>query len=172
MVYMGLDLATHRTGCCVFNDNNLIYYANIDANEKDDFRNRIRCIANEIDVIIKKYSPNKIFLEDAPIIKNSSASMLLIMQGYILSVIDKYNILVKLFQPSEWRKEIGIIGKNGRAALKTDEIKQRTIDYVNKRFDLNFFYKKDSIKSDDNIADAIGVACCGMLRCLSVKRDV
>jgi len=154
---MGLDLATHRTGCCVFDDNNLIYYTNIEANKKDDFRNRIKYIANEIDAIIKKYSPSKIFLEDAPIIKNSSASMLLIMQGYILSIIDKYNILVEFFQPSAWRKEIGVIGK--------DEVKQRTIDYVNKRFDLNFFYKKDSIKSDDNIADAIGVACCGMLRC-------
>ena len=157
MIYMGLDLATHRTGCCVFDDNNLIYYTNIEANKKDDFRNRIKYIANEIDAIIKKYSPSKIFLEDAPIIKNSSASMLLIMQGYILSIIDKYNILVEFFQPSAWRKEIGVIGK--------DEVKQRTIDYVNKRFDLNFFYKKDSIKSDDNIADAIGVACCGMLRC-------
>jgi Holliday junction resolvasome RuvABC endonuclease subunit len=164
MVYIGLDLATIRTGCSVLKDNKLLYYTNIDSNKNDDFRNRIKCIANEIENIIKKYSPDKIFIEDAPIIKNSSASMLCVMQGYILSIIDKYNIPFEIFQPSSWRKTIGVVGENGKEALKKEMVKQATVDYVNKKFGLNLIYKKDSVKSDDNIADAIGIACCGILR--------
>lgn len=165
MIYIGLDLATIRTGCSVLKDDKLIYYTNVTANKKDEFRNRIRCIGIEIEEIINKYKPDKIFIEDAPIIRNSSASMLCILQGYILSIIDRHNIPFEVFQPSSWRKTIGIIGENGKDALKKDAIKQATVDYVNKRFNLNFIYKKDSDKSDDNVADAIGIACCGILRC-------
>ena len=164
MICLGLDLATIRTGCCVLNDEELIYYGNLDADKKDDFRNRIKNIAKQIENIIIKYKPDIIFIEDAPIIKNSSASMLCIMQGYILSLIDKYDIKYNVFQPCSWRKTIGIVGENGRAALKKEFVKQSTVEYVNRRFNLNLIYKKDSIKSDDNIADSIGIACCGILR--------
>jgi hypothetical protein len=47
--------------------------------------------------------------------------------------------------------------------LEKEIVKQMTVDYVNERFGLSLIYKKDSNKSDDNIADSIGVVCCGTL---------
>ena len=93
---------------------------------------RTYCSRECVEIAIKKYSPDKIFIEDVPIIKNSSASMLLIMQGYILSIIDRYDIPFEFFQPSQWRKALGIVGNNGKEALKKEVVKQMTVDYVNK----------------------------------------
>jgi len=165
MICIGLDLATIKTGCSVKENKDLVYYSDIYIASKNepDFRKRIKYIGNEIESVIKKYSPDKIFIEDAPIIKNSSASMLLIMQGYILSIIDRHDVPFEFFQPSQWRKALGIVGNKGKEALKKEVVKQMTVDYVNKRFSLNLIYKKDSNKSDDNIADSIGIVCCGML---------
>jgi Holliday junction resolvasome RuvABC endonuclease subunit len=164
MICIGLDLATRRTGCCVLDGEKLVYHECIRANEKYDFRSRIRYVGEKLEFIINEFLPEKMFIEDAPIIKNSSASMLLIMQGYILAIADKHKIPVEIFQPSSWRKTIGIVGKNGKEALEKDKVKQATVDYVNERFGLQLTYKKDSIKSEDDIADAIGIACCGIMR--------
>ena len=163
MICIGLDLATKRTGCCILNDGKLVHYECITSNEID-FRDRIRCISEKIETIINKLRPEVMFIEDAPIIKNSSASMLLIMHGYILGVADRYNISVEIFEPCSWRKTIGIVGSNGKEALKKEFVKQATVDYVNARFGLDLIYKKDSVKSQDDIADSIGVACCGIAR--------
>ena len=43
-------------------------------------------------------------------------------------------------------------------------MKQATVDFVNEKFGLNLIYKKDSVKSQDDIADSIGIACCGIAR--------
>lgn len=172
MICIGLDLATKRTGCAVIKNDELIYYECIRADKSDDFRNRIIDIGEKIDSIIARFCPDVLFIEDAPIIKNSSASMLCIMQGYILHIAVKHNIPIKIFQPSSWRKTIGIVGENGREALKKERIKQATVDYVNNKFNLDLIYIKDSVKSQDDIADAIGIACCGIEREKDVKRNI
>ena len=119
MICIGLDLATKRTGCCILNDGNLVHYECITSSEPD-FRDRIRCISGKIESIIVNFSPDEMFIEDAPIIHNSSASMLCIMQGYILGIANRYKIPVEIFQPSSWRKTIGFIGKNGKEALEKE----------------------------------------------------
>ena len=161
MIIIGLDMATKRTGFSVLKDNELIDYGNIDGNKNDDFRARIKTICAEIENLIIKYKPDIVFIEDVPIIKkdmHSSTSLLFIMQGYILHMVDKYNIEYNLFMPGTWRSKLGI------ATQPKEGAKQGTVDWVNNKFNLNFIYKKDSVKSDDNITDAIGVACCGLLR--------
>lgn len=164
MIYIGLDLATRNTGCCIVDScGNLIHYELISANRKEkDFRKRIVEIGNKVEEAILKYKPNVIAVEEPPIIKNSSASMLLIMHGYILKISEFYNIDIKIFQPNHWRSVLGIIGKNGKDALKKDAVKQSTVEYVNKKFNTDFVYIKDSDKSTDDIADSIGVALCAV----------
>lgn len=164
MICIGLDLATKRTGCCVMDGDKLVHYECISVNPKEEFRTRIRKIGLQVDVIFKKFSPDIAFIEDAPIIKNSSASMLCTLQGYILRIADEQSIPFEVFQPSSWRKTLGIVGKNGKDALKKENVKQATVDYVNKRFGLDLIYKKNSVKSQDDIADSIGIACCGIAR--------
>ena len=164
MIYIGLDLATHKTGCCILDSGgNLIHYELITANKKEkDFRKRIEEIGSKIEDVILAYKPDVMALEEPPIIKNSSASMLLIMHGYFLKMSKTYNINMKIFQPNHWRSVLGIIGKNGKDALKKDAVKQSTVDYVNKKYGTNFVYIKDSDKSTDDIADSIGVALCAI----------
>lgn len=164
MIYIGLDLATHKTGCCILDSGgNLIHYELITANKKEkDFRKRIEEIGSKIEDVILAYKPDVMALEEPPIIKNSSASMLLIMHGYFLKMSKTYNLNMKIFQPNHWRSVLGIIGKNGKDALKKDAVKQSTVEYVNKKFNTDFVYIKDSNKSTDDIADSIGVALCAV----------
>ena len=164
MIYIGLDLATHKTGCCILDSGgNLIHYELITANKKEkDFRKRIVEIGNKVEEAILKYKPDVMAVEEPPIIKNSSASMLLIMHGYLLKISNLYGLDIKIFQPNHWRSVLGIIGKNGKDALKKDAVKQSTVDYVNKKYGTNFVYIKDSDKSTDDIADSIGVALCAI----------
>ena len=164
MIYIGLDLATHKTGCCILDSGgNLIHYELLTSNKKEkDFRKRILEIGDKIEKIILEYKPDIMAVEDPPIIKNSSASMLLILHGYVFKIANIYNLDMKIFQPNHWRSVLGIIGKNGKDALKKDAVKQSTVDYVNKRYGTDFVYIKDSDKSTDDIADSIGVALCAI----------
>ena len=164
MIYIGLDLATHKTGCCILDSGgNLIHYELLTSNKKEkDFRKRILEIGDKIEKIILEYKPDIMAVEDPPIIKNSSASMLLILHGYVFKIANIYNLDMKIFQPNHWRSVLGIIGKNGKDALKKDTVKQSTVDYVNKKYGTDFAYIKDSDKSTDDIADSIGVALCAI----------
>ena len=168
MIYVGLDLATYKTGCCIMDSGgNLIHYELICLSKKGkekekDFRKRISEIGDKIEEIILAYKPDVMAVEEPPIIKNSSASMLLIMHGYLLKIARLYNLNIKIFEPTHWRSILGIIGKNGRDALKKDAVKQSTVDYVNKRYGTDFVYIKDSDKSTDDVADSIGVALCAI----------
>jgi Holliday junction resolvasome RuvABC endonuclease subunit len=164
MIYVGLDLATYKTGCCIMNSSgNLIHYELISSNKKEkDFRKRIFEIGNKIEEIILTYKPDIMAIEEPPIIKNSSASMLLIMHGYIFRISKLYNLDIKIFQPTHWRSVLGIIGKNGKDALKKDAVKQATVEYINKKYKTDFVYIKDSDKSTDDIADSIGVVLCAI----------
>jgi Holliday junction resolvasome RuvABC endonuclease subunit len=65
MICIGLDLATIKTGCSVKKNKDLLYYTDIciTSKEEPDFRKRIKYIGSEIEKIIKKYSPDKIFIE-------------------------------------------------------------------------------------------------------------
>lgn len=164
MIYIGLDLATKKTGCCIMDSSgHLIHYELIRANKKQkDFKKRIEEIGNKIEDIILAYKPDIIAVEEPPIIKNSSASMLLIMHGYFLKISRLYSLDIKVFEPCHWRSVLGIIGKNGKEALKKDAVKQSTVEYINKKYSTNFVYIKDSEDSTDDIADSIGVALCAI----------
>lgn len=169
---MGLDLATHKSGCCLMDNENLVHYECIFSCDSEDFRDRIHSICKRIKELLVEYKPSMVYIEDAPIIKNSSASMLCVMQGYVICILDRLEISYEIFKPSSWRKTIGIVGNNGKLALEKDFVKQATIDYVNQRFLLNLEYKKGSKKSQDDIADSIGIACCGIMRDKNGKKNI
>jgi len=168
MICIGLDLATHNTGCCILNDGDLVHYECITSDESDDSNLRIRSIGEKIIYILELFKPEIMFIEDAPIMKNSSASMLCVLQGYMLRIADEKKIPVDIFQPASWRKTIGIKLYDNGKMVKKDKLKQDVVDYVNDRFGLSLIYvrneKKNGTKSQDDIADSIGIACCGIAR--------
>lgn len=164
LIYIGLDLATKKTGCCIVDSGgNLIHYELITSNKKEkDFRKRIEEIGKKVEDVILAYCPDVIAMEEPPIIHNASASMLLIMHGFFLKIAQLYRLKVLIYQPNHWRSVLGIIGKNGKDALKKDEVKRTTVNFVNKKFGTDFEYIKDSDKSTDDIADSIGVVLCAI----------
>lgn len=161
MKTVGFDMATHKTGWCVIDGNELIDYGLIQADKKQkDFRKRIVEIFSEIEKIIKRYKPDEIVIEEVPIY-NEAGSYLLVMQGYMVAICNKYSKPLYLYRPNEWRKKLNIIGNNGKEALKKNQVKGKTVAWANKKFGLNLvFYEKDTKAhiSDDDIADAIGIA--------------
>lgn len=162
MRVLAFDMATHKTGWCFFEDGTLIQYGLIEADKKEkDFRKRIIDIFTEIRNLIKDFSPDIIVIEEVPIY-NEAGAYLLVMQGYMVCVANENKKPLVLYRPTEWRKKIGILGNNGREALKKNQIKGKTVAWVNKKFGLclKFFEKDTKYKvSDDDIADAIGLAC-------------
>lgn len=162
MRVLAFDMATHKTGWCFFEGENLIQYGLIEADKKEkDFRKRIVDIFSEIKPLIEELSPDTIVVEEVPIY-NEAGAYLLVMQGFMVCVASMTNKPLVLYRPTEWRKKIGIIGNNGREALKKNQIKGKTVAWVNRKFGLclKFFEKDTKYKvSDDDIADAIGLAC-------------
>ena len=161
MKILAFDMATHKTGWAFFNNDNLVNYGIIQADKKQkDFRKRIVQIFETIESLIKMNNPDVIVVEEVPIY-NEAGSYLLVMQGYMVCVANNTKKPISFYRPTEWRKNLGLIGNNGREALKKNQIKGKTVAWVNKRFGLNLkFYEKDTKDhiSDDDIADAIGLA--------------
>lgn len=154
-------MATKKTGWAFFNDKKLINYGIIQADKKQkDFRKRIVEIFVTIESLIKANKPDIIVVEEVPIY-NEAGAYLLVMQGYMVCVANKMKKPLSFYRPTEWRKKLGLIGNNGREALKKNQIKGKTVAWANREFGLNLkFYEKDTKEhiSDDDIADAIGLA--------------
>lgn len=161
MKIVSFDMATHKTGWCILSDEVLVDYGIIQADKKQkDFRKRIIQIFEEIEKIIEKHRPDVIVVEEVPIY-NEAGAYLLVMQGYMVCVANRKNKPLYFYRPNEWRKKIGVLGNNGKEALKKNQIKGKTVAWANKMFGLNLvFYEKDTKQhvSDDDIADAIGLA--------------
>jgi Holliday junction resolvasome RuvABC endonuclease subunit len=162
MICIGLDLATKRSGCSIFDNNILLYCTTIDCSEELHIRDRIKYMGEQVLKLVEKYKPNVAFVEDVPIVifnnkkVSSSLSWLCILQGYIISILDNHNIEYRLYLPNNWRSPLNIITQ------PKIEAKKDTIRCVNQKFNLKLQYSSNDIKSDDNIADAIGIAMFGI----------
>jgi Holliday junction resolvasome RuvABC endonuclease subunit len=120
-------------------------------------------MGNKIIEIIKLHNPKIVFIEDVPIVTvsrnkkvSSALSWLCILQGYIISILDGLEIEYRLYLPNKWRTSLDIVTQPKIQAKKD------TIRYVNDKFKLELKYHSVDEKSDDNTADAIGIACCGI----------
>lgn len=168
MIYIGLDLATHKTGCCIMDSGgNLIHYELIVANEDEtDFRKRIVEIGKKVEGVIVKYRPETMVVEDAPLItknSNTSTSLLLIMHGYFMCLSENNKLEFISHNPSHWRTVLGLpMRGEDKKMLKKEQLKVNTVNFVNAIYNTNFMYKKDSPKSTDDIADSIGVVLCAV----------
>lgn len=152
------DCATHIFGWAVINkeDFSLVDYGEIHCDD-EDVMIRTNYMVDELQKIIKKYKTelDSAVVEDVPrIIKNINTTMVLgKLNGAVLYLLHKYNLTVDLIYPSTWHSKLDILKSKG-------DIKQQSIEWVNKHYNTDFkYYSKSSKKNQDNITDPIAMAC-------------
>lgn len=156
-IILGLDCSTTSTGWSIFDNKGLAAYGLIKP-DGNDWRERLVYQAPQLKNIIEKYHPTKMIIEDVPLNGKGGLKILVVLgavQGLVLGIASSFGIPVKLVTPNEWRSKVGLFdGK--RESTKREEMKQKSIELVNKEFglDLKWFSKSSKFNQDD-ISDSI-----------------
>lgn len=164
-VIIGLDMSTKSSGYSVFKDGKLIKYGLW--KQKPEILWRERCInmGNELSKLIENYLPNYIYCEDTILSGEcgnnvQTVKQLSVLQGIVLGVCAVHNVKIEFLMPSKWRSDLGVYDGT-RDGTKRPVMKKKTIDKVNDIFGMKLYYDLDkpkSIKNEDDIGDAIGIA--------------
>lgn len=153
MYILALDLSTKNSGFAVYNEQELIEYGCIAAGSANLFH-RIDKMIEELNIILQKYNFSHIYIEDVypEDVHNNIAvyKALVYLQGFVLHLLDKYNLKYTFFLPNEWRAKCGI--HTGRG-IRRDTLKAKDIQFVQEQF---------GIKVNDDTADAIGIGFAGL----------
>lgn len=164
-IVFGLDMSTLSSGYSVFNGNELKDYGIWKQDKKLIWRDRCVNMGDELSKLIEVYSPSFIYCEDTILSGECGGNvqtikMLSVLQGIILGVCSVHNVEIKFLMPSKWRSDLGVYDGT-RDGTKRPIMKYKTIQKLNKIFGLDLFYdleKPKSVKNQDDIGDAIGVA--------------
>ena len=158
--FISLDASTTAIGWAVFEDDNLIEYGRLTPTEKGlDWRERVHNLLPQLENLILKYKPIKIYQEDIPM-GGSGGVKTAIELGYaqgVYSVVESLYSEVEYIAVGTWRKNIGINdGKDQRRNAK----KIKSIEKANELFNLNLpleFTSGGNYKENgsDDISDAV-----------------
>lgn len=149
MLILSLDLSTKASGYAIFENQELKDYGCITAGSANLYK-RIDKMIEELENILKKYSINKVAIEDVipeDVRGNQKVFKALIyLQGFVMHLLDKYNIKdITFYTASEWRKKCGI--HTGRG-IGRESLKPKDKAFVKSQF---------NISVNDDVADAIGI---------------
>ena len=170
MKIIALDASTTSTGVAIFDDIELMYYTTLQPPGKLEWHERLVWQGQYLSNIIKKYEPTELVMEDVPLQKQGGVKTLMMLgavQGYILGLASSFGISVKYYFPNQWRSELGIY-TGRREDTKREVLKQKAVELVNKKFNLELVWNgPNSKKSQDDVAEAILI---GAVRVGAIKR--
>jgi Holliday junction resolvasome RuvABC endonuclease subunit len=150
MNILSIDASSKSSGFAIFENNKLTYHTCITASSKDVIA-RIKKMIEGLIEILKKYSIDKIILEEVRpengLQNIQTHRVLMWLQAAIaFTVHDNFpQIKIEYLYPSEWRSACGI--RTGKG-IKREELKLEDIRFVEEKF---------NIKVNDDEADAIGI---------------
>lgn len=125
---LAFDQSTKISAYSVFLDSMYIESGVIDLHKIKDTSERIRAMGVELGKIIKKYSPEKVILEEVAQQSNPLTLKLLArIQGVIIGYCAANNIETYIIEPSKWRSTLGF--KQG-AGVKREDLKMQAINHV------------------------------------------
>lgn len=158
MIIMGLDLSTSCSGYGVFEDNNLIAYGAIKP-KGDDWRDRIMDETMQLAELLRKYKPDKLYVEDVPKKPGNNTLLKLgAVHGMILSLCAGFKLNPIFLLPNEWRRKIGLYDGT-LEGLKREILKEKAVNMADDIFHLDLeWHGANSKKSMDDIAEAILIA--------------
>lgn len=161
---LSLDASTTAIGWAVFDNDKLIECGRLTPTEKDlEWRDRVHNLLPQLEQLIIKYKPIKIYQEDVPMGGAGGALVLIelaYVQGLLSSVETKY-CDIEYIAVGTWRKNIGInSGQDQRRNAK----KIKSIEKANELFNLDLpleFTSTGNYKENgsDDIADSILLYC-------------
>ena len=157
---ISLDCSTTAIGWAVFDNDNLIEYGRLTPSVSGlGWRDRVHNLIPQLEELLEKYKPTKIYQEDVPM-GGAGGALVLIELAYVqglLSSIEKKYCDIEYIAVGTWRKNIGInSGKDQRRNAK----KIKSIEKANELFGLNLSieytsngnYKENGM---DDISDSI-----------------
>lgn len=163
-MFMSLDVSTSAIGWSIFDEDELIEYGRLTPSVKNlDWRDRVHNLLIQLETLILKYKPTKIYQEDIPVGGNGGV-ITGIQLGYaqgVYSLIEKLYSEIEYINVGTWRKNIGInSGKDQRRNAK----KIKSIEKANELFGLNLpleFTSGGNYKENgsDDISDSILLFC-------------
>lgn len=159
-IILGLDCSTTSTGWSIFDNKGLAAYGVIKP-DGEDWRERLIAQAPQLKEIIEKYKPTKIIMEDVPLNSKGGLKILVVLgavQGLVLGIASSLHIPIKFVTPNEWRSKVGLFSGH-REETKREEMKRKSIEFVNQEFGLNLkWISKSSKYNEDDISDSILIA--------------
>lgn len=164
-VIIGLDMSTKSSGYSVFKNGKLIKFGVWKQKQEIAWRERCIYMGNELSTLLDTYSPFFIYCEDTILSGEcgnnvQTVKQLSVLQGIVLGVCAVHNVKIEFLMPSKWRSDLGVYDGT-RDGTKRPVMKWKTIEKINYIFGLELFYDLDkpkSVKNDDDIGDAIGIA--------------
>jgi Holliday junction resolvasome RuvABC endonuclease subunit len=139
MKILSFDQSTTKSGYCYTENGKYITSGVIDMSKNDNTDERVAEMGLALCKKVKEYKPDIVVIEDTQKQTNIKTVIHLArLQGGIILYCASKGIPIKILHPAEWRKVLEY--KQG-PKIKREELKQQSLDYVEKCFGL--------IKSDD-----------------------
>lgn len=164
MKCISIDASSTCIGWALWDNDELLDYGKLKpTDENAHWRERIIDLLPQLDKILKKYKPKKIFCEDVPLMAKGGKGTLVTLgavQGSILGLSASNGIDIEFISVSTWRSHIGLYNGTSKGKER-DNLKINSINLANEIFklDLKCVFTKsgkyNEKKSDDDISDSI-----------------
>ena len=132
---VSFDQATKCTAWAAFDGTDLLKWDAIILPQSVSADQRIIEMTHQIEVILQRYRPKIVVIEDVQ--KQASEHTVILLarlQGLIIGLCDRLKIPCKLMLPTVWRKHLGL--RQGKSVTR-QECKEQAIEFVRKSYGLN-----------------------------------
>ena len=146
MKTLSIDASTKNTGIAIFDNSQLIHYQCISCSSTNTLK-RIQYMTKEIQKIIKKYTPDRVVIqdvlpEDVKHNQNVFKALIYLQAALVLKLFD-YDLQPTFYTASHWRAQVGIKTGSG--------IKRNQLKVASKKLVTALYH----IEVNDDISDAI-----------------
>ena len=152
-----LDMSTKSSGWAILNmvTCELVTYGRIEKykEEESDMRKRVMYMMDNIRLVIDKYEPCKVVMEDVvPTINNScTVKSLAILSGAVTGMCHTLGLEYDFVSVATWHSELGILKSKG-------DLKEQSINIANQKYGIDLLFKSKASKlNSDDIADSINI---------------
>ena len=137
MRVLAFDQSTKVTGWSLFVDEKYVKSDVIDLGKNKNTEERSKQMGLDICQVITENKPDAVIIEEVAMQSNAQTLKLLArIQGVAIGFCAAHNIPLHILEPSKWRSILNY--KQGRA-VKREELKQQSFDYVKEHFGFDNF---------------------------------
>ena len=131
---LSLDCSTTAIGWSVWNEDDLIEYGRlIPTVDKLEWRDRIRNFIPQLNDMINKYNPTKIYAENVPMGGaggNIVLAQLFCLQGVIMGLVYEKGIEIEYINVGTWRKTLELVTVINKEIVKKLGLYKKQMNYL------------------------------------------